>query len=275
MSARAAPRLATWLLERLGTGSRLDPLIGDLLEQFEEGRSRLWYWRQAVDALVVDVAQGLRLHAPSFIAAVVVGCASIWLWEATYLNFAQPLHGNLSAVSRHPWTAQALLRAVGMELIGIVADAVIVVTVWAVLRIHRSHPRTVLAAFVAAVTAPYLPLIARFAIEAATDPRRISALWAVIAPFVWQALCIFAAGLWIARRARSSRRGRSHFAAIAAVSLCITCGLARCAGRVGEITFTVHESYISEALTLGIVAYLVLLLWPPNSTSCEPSPAKP
>lgn len=47
------PRAATWLLERFGSRSRFEPRIGDLVEQFEQGRSRLWYWRQAMGALAV------------------------------------------------------------------------------------------------------------------------------------------------------------------------------------------------------------------------------
>ena len=267
MSSRIAPRAATWLLERVGGGSRFEPLIGDLAEQFEEGRSRLWYWRQAVGTLAIDLAQTIRLHAFSFIAAVVVGCASIWLWDAGWPHLAQPLYANLAAVSQHPWTAQAGLRVAGLEMIGVLADVLLFVTVWAVIRIHRSHPRAVLSVFVVAVTAPYIPILARSVIHAATDPRVTTPLVPILMPFLWQALCIFAAGLWVARRLSFTGRGRPHFVAILAVSLCVLAGLARAAGRVGEITYTLHESYVPDVLNVGSVAYLVLLLWRPGRTS--------
>lgn len=57
MTSRPAPRAATWLLERVGGRSRFEPLIGDLVEQFEDGRSRLWYWWQAVGTLAIDLAR--------------------------------------------------------------------------------------------------------------------------------------------------------------------------------------------------------------------------
>jgi hypothetical protein len=274
MSSRPTPRAATWLLQRLGGGSRLEPLIGDLLEQFEEGRSRFWYWRQAAGALAIELAQTLRLHALSFIAAVAVGCASIWLWDVGFPHLARPLHDNLSAVSRHPWTAQAVLRVAGMEMISFLADALLVVTVWAMTRIHRSHPRAVLLVFAAAVTAPYLPFLARFVIRAATDPRLTTPWVPVIMPFLWQALCILAAGLWVVRKPRFTGRGRlTHVVAILAASLCVLAGLAHGAGLVGELTYTLHEQYMFDVLNIGSVAYLVLLLWRPNPASRMTDPS--
>jgi hypothetical protein len=272
MNSRPTPRTATWLLERLGGGSRLEPLIGDLIEQFEQGRSRLWYWRQAVGTLAIELAQTLRLHAFSFIAAVVVGCASIWLWDAGFLHLVQPLHDNLSAVSRHPWTAQAVRRVAGMEMIGFLADALIFVTAWAVTRIHRSHPRAVLSVFAAAVTVRYLPGLARLVIHAVTDPQITAPLVSLhlhlMMPVAWQALCILAAGLWVIRRPRFTGMDRlTYCVAILAASLCVLAGLARAAGLVGELTYTLHEQYIFDVLNIGSVAYLVLLLWRPNPAS--------
>lgn len=272
MSSRTAPRAATWLLERVGGRSRFEPLIGDLVEQFEEGRSRLWYWRQAVGTLAIDLVQTLRLRAFSFIAAVTAGCALVRLCDAGYSYAFQPLHENLSAVSRHPWAAQAVLRAAGMEMCGLLADALIFATVSVVTRIHRSHPRAVLSVFAAAVTVPYLPGLARFVIHAATDPQFTAPLVSLhlhlIMPVAWQALCILAAGLWVVRRPRFTGRDRlTYVVAILAASLCALGGLARAAGLVGELTYTLHEQYVFDVLNIGSVAYLVLLLWRPDPAS--------
>ena len=43
--------LATWMLEHL-TGSNQEALSGDLLEEFQGGRSITWYWRQVLIAVV-------------------------------------------------------------------------------------------------------------------------------------------------------------------------------------------------------------------------------
>lgn len=267
MNSRPAPHAATWLLERIGRRSRLDPLIGDLVEQFQEGRTRLWYWRQALGTVVIDLARTLRSHAFSFIAAVVVGFALIWLLDAGYPYAFQPLNENLLALSRHPWTAQAVLRVGGMEMCGLLADALIMVTAWAVTRIHRSHPRAVLSVFAAAVTVRYLPGLARLVIHAVTDPRFTAPLVSrhlhLMMPVAWQALCILAAGLWVVRRPRfSSGIDRlTYSVAVLTASLCVLAGLARAAGLVGELAYTLHEQYISDVLNIGSLAYLVLLLW--------------
>ncbi|HEY6457370.1 MAG TPA: hypothetical protein VIY90_19005 [Steroidobacteraceae bacterium] len=269
MSSRAAPRAATWLLERVGGRSRFDPLIGDLVEQFEQGHSRLWYWRQALGTLAVDLVRTLRLYGFSFSAAVATGCALIWLLDAGYPYASQPLHASLAAVSRHPWSAQAVRRVVGMLMCGSLADALIFVTVWVVTRIHRSHPRTVLSVFAAAVTVRYLPGLARLVIHAVTDPRFTASLVSrhldLMMPVALQALYILAAGLWVVRKPRLTGLERlTCFVAILAASLCVLAELARAAGLVGEITDSLHEQYVFDVLNIASVGYLVLLLWPPT-----------
>lgn len=49
MTMRRPPRLALWLLERFVPDS--GPLAGDLLEQFQTSRSRLWFWLQVLLAI--------------------------------------------------------------------------------------------------------------------------------------------------------------------------------------------------------------------------------
>lgn len=281
MNSRTAPRAATWLLEHIGGRSRFDPLIGDLVEQFEQGHSRFWYWRQAMGSLAVDRAQALRLHAFSFIAAVAAGCALTWLLDAGYSYAFQPLHVNLLAVSQHPWTSRAVLRVAGMVIAGLLTDALLFVTAWVVTRIHRSHPRAVLSALAAAVTLQYLPGLTRLLIHAVTDPRFTAPLVSrhlhLMMPVAWQALSILAAGLWVVRRPRFVGMDRlTCFVAILAVSLCVLAGLARAAGLVGELTYTLHEQYVLDLLNIGSVGYLILLLWRPDP-SCRagrpPAPA--
>jgi hypothetical protein len=53
MSRIEPPPLATWILEHCIPGQRDGALAGDLLEEFQCGRSNGWYWRQALAALLV------------------------------------------------------------------------------------------------------------------------------------------------------------------------------------------------------------------------------
>jgi hypothetical protein len=65
------PKPAAWLLDRLGIAP---PLVGDLLEEFQTGRSRLWFWRQTLRAVGSAVARSARVH-PRQLLAVVIGWA--------------------------------------------------------------------------------------------------------------------------------------------------------------------------------------------------------
>jgi hypothetical protein len=55
MTHRTPPRLATWLLQRLGFPRRKPAFTGDLLEEFHSGRSRAWYWRQTAIVIARDI----------------------------------------------------------------------------------------------------------------------------------------------------------------------------------------------------------------------------
>lgn len=54
------PRVATWLLQRLAAGWHSESLEGDLIEQYAQGRSRLWYWRQVAMAIVLARSHAFR-----------------------------------------------------------------------------------------------------------------------------------------------------------------------------------------------------------------------
>lgn len=47
------PSLATWMLRQL-TSDRDEALHGDLLEEFHSGRSKSWFWRQVIRAVLMD-----------------------------------------------------------------------------------------------------------------------------------------------------------------------------------------------------------------------------
>jgi hypothetical protein len=62
MKPSVPPALATWLLSRLLTGEKSESLIGDLMEQYQRGRSRVWYWRQTVSALGLNAVAATSTH---------------------------------------------------------------------------------------------------------------------------------------------------------------------------------------------------------------------
>jgi pimeloyl-ACP methyl ester carboxylesterase len=54
---------ASWMLEHLTFGSDNEALSGDLLEEFQFGRSATWYWRQALTAIVSRACWSAREFA--------------------------------------------------------------------------------------------------------------------------------------------------------------------------------------------------------------------
>ena len=62
------PRAATWLLRRFAAGRHSESLEGDLIEQYAQGRSQLWYWRQVATAILL--AQSRAFRARKWIATL-------------------------------------------------------------------------------------------------------------------------------------------------------------------------------------------------------------
>lgn len=69
MTVRTPPVLATWLLRHLGSGYHGEALEGDLFEEYQHGRTCLWYWRQTCVVIVTARARSIRMMTPGFAAA--------------------------------------------------------------------------------------------------------------------------------------------------------------------------------------------------------------
>jgi hypothetical protein len=78
---RNPPALALWLLRHACSGLHKEALTGDLLEQFQERRSRVWFWKQVVVAIAIGYLHESRRHWPAFTYAF-AGAASItYAWK--------------------------------------------------------------------------------------------------------------------------------------------------------------------------------------------------
>jgi len=53
MRMREPPPLADWLLRRFVSGNRSEALLGDLLEEYQAGRTPGWYWRESIVAILI------------------------------------------------------------------------------------------------------------------------------------------------------------------------------------------------------------------------------
>jgi hypothetical protein len=266
VTVRPPPRSATWLLERLAEISNFDPLIGDLAEQFAQGRSRFWYWWQTVGVLGLELVRILRRHGLSFTAAVLAGCALTQLWMLGSSHAFQPLYANLPQVGAHPWTAAALLRFAGLQLNAISNSVLTYATVWMVIRVHRAHQRAVLLVFVVALMAPRLPGIARLLIDAVIHAHFTFALVPLIVPTALQTVYTLAAGLWAIRTERFAEMDRwTRYVVVLAVALSVFVAMIYHARLVGALPLARPEWVVLDALDVAGFGYLGYLLWRPKS----------
>jgi hypothetical protein len=66
------PALATALLELIPPRTSAG-LIGDLIEEYRNGRSRTWYWQQTIVALIMSAFREGRAHKLQASTAIVLG----------------------------------------------------------------------------------------------------------------------------------------------------------------------------------------------------------
>jgi hypothetical protein len=67
------PAFATTLLELMIPPRTSAALIGDLIEEYRNGRSRTWYWQQTIMALMMSAFREVRKHKLQTSSAIVLG----------------------------------------------------------------------------------------------------------------------------------------------------------------------------------------------------------
>ena len=77
------PFLAAFLLERLGPAD--EELIGDLVEEYQSGRSRVWIWYQVLVTVFHHVARTLRGHPGRAAVGLVLGWLGGAAWEYSFI----------------------------------------------------------------------------------------------------------------------------------------------------------------------------------------------
>jgi hypothetical protein len=242
-------------------------LIGDLTEQFADGRSRFWYWRQATGAIAVNLRRALFTDAPSFIAAVLMGYAANSLWRLGNSLVFEPLYGALDA-SPHPLALDTLARFSTLRVSQFLLTALAFVSGWIVTRIHRTHQRAVVLAFAVAVIAPRLPGNADLFAGLIQHAQPLSALVPALMPTALQGLCVLVAGLWVIHPARFAQMGpRIRFFTILTAGLALGSAFLYDAWQVGLLTYPMSIRYPIDAAEVASGAYLALLLWRRESRS--------
>lgn len=108
MNARRPPSVAVWLLDRFGYTDENPALAGDILEEFQRGRSAAWYWRQAFMAMARGSRRRTRFVRIYWLALLAGFAAEL---PAGYLLWRLPWFRQLHGV---PPTAIAFLLAIAL-----------------------------------------------------------------------------------------------------------------------------------------------------------------
>ena len=76
------PIVATWLLENCTFGVPNHALLGDLAEEYADGRSAFWFWRQALAALLINFGRGVRAHPVFALRGLLTGWLVLLLTQS-------------------------------------------------------------------------------------------------------------------------------------------------------------------------------------------------
>ena len=211
MNTSQPPRAARFLLERLAPPN--ESLVGDLAEAYRGGRSDLWYWRQAVGAIVTGGIREVQAHPVAVIRSLLIGWTTVWVLGFHRVNLAVGfdqwlfergvrwfyLHGyGLRPAPWVIWVIGAFSHAFGGTL---------------AVRYYHGHRRLMAVVYAGTVLCVDSLLFGRWIYQTATTPPPSygEVVYAPI-PVVTIALVVMPAaallgGLWAAGT-RSSRAGR-------------------------------------------------------------------
>jgi hypothetical protein len=75
------PGRAVWFLQHMCPGDN-EPLTGDLIEKFREGRTHGWFWRQVFIAFAVNIFVAIRRQWPYLCYAITGTAMLTFFWRA-------------------------------------------------------------------------------------------------------------------------------------------------------------------------------------------------
>jgi len=130
------PSRLAWTL--LGWLAADDGLVGDLDEEYRNGKTSGWFWRQALSLIVLSPARHIRTHPLSVVRDVALGWAVFLAVFATFETFIAPrLLGSDTENLVGGWPP-FWVGAFICSYVGFAASA------WIVSRIHRNDAGPVL-----------------------------------------------------------------------------------------------------------------------------------
>jgi len=172
-------------MEKFNVGQAL---TGDVIERYARGRSRVWFWRQAILAIVFESANDLVTHKLLFVRAVLVGYGSLWaLTSVGY--FVLPLFMDVTPV-RQLFVFRLLMMVMFMA------------TGWLIGRFHRPYSGAMVLGFVAFVWVISGPQVVRNISNLLQHERFLPYVEAWFTNRVYASVFVITGGMLSAARSR-------------------------------------------------------------------------
>ena len=183
---REPPRVATWVLARFVRADQ--GLIGDLIEEYQLGRWRLWYWKEVLIAALRSTTSEVRVHWLLSLRALIV----FWAVESYFRLWIEPVL----------WTLYGKLPVARLGIpqwlyVWIIVDCLFFAAFgWIVTRLHRSLHATVAVLSLIAVLVADTPGLYRLAHDLMSDNRFRPYFCADLVYTVLLSFSAFLGGLW-------------------------------------------------------------------------------
>jgi len=198
MRSLQPPSGPTWLLNRFG--HRNDTLIGDLIEEYGQGRSVAWYWEQVLVAIVVDFGKEVRAHKVLALRAIAVGWVALYVLLRVVENPWWRFFGRVLPRGLNPspnwWHHYYLYPALLVPCIFAGASA------WIVGKCHRAHREAMVLIYLVSVQLWLFCQGGGFRLmeDVLGNRRFLPYLLSWVANFIFISIAILLGGLWGASR---------------------------------------------------------------------------
>jgi hypothetical protein len=205
MRTARPPALATWLMTKLLVAGPRESMVGDLMEQYERGRSSAWYWRQALGAIVAAFVAEIRRHKMIAVAVLLFSRyldelymrSKLWMlvWRLDQLWYAHLIHSRWSWLVINPWAyrLQPYWWTSSLAWCALLASVA-----WLMTRVYTQERGLVIALLLVgqlAARAPFLWTVGRDVFREPADPIAFyGLLWFSFYTFVATPLSIVLGG---------------------------------------------------------------------------------
>jgi hypothetical protein len=205
---------AARLLKRLVPAQDHDALLGDLHEERQRGRSRVWYIVQILAAIVVGSWKDIRTHRLLTLGSIGIGVASLVLYfyaGGMAFNFAERRLYDGILIDNHwiYWRPQPATFSVHLLPL-LFFFFVFLVSGWVIGRLSRAHGITFVVAFavflqllfLALIVVTYILVVSH--IMAPNRPEVSDSSHTNYLSPLWMSLCIVIGGYFATRRGEAA-----------------------------------------------------------------------